>query len=429
MFFITFLCSTAGLASHIMRDNVAQDHLINQIAAVTAEAKAKLTRINQIELTSNGSLAVDPSPSLLKKSVPDRNDLALSCGVEGPIDKRSYEVIQKIRRGIISNQKTLKAIPVNEARPRILCLVYTHGGAHSTLQVLVDTWATQCDGFIAASNATDPSIGALDLKHDGPEAYGNMWQKVRSMWKYANDHFLDDYDYFHICGDDSYILLDNLRLYLMGDQVKKLLNGSIDNISKLQENSKRWEIERPRPLILGYPVQYVRGKFFAAGGSGYTLNRAAVKLLVDTHGPSDNDTVSTEDVYVSKILLTSGVHVADTRDEDGAFRYIPDNPITEWNGRHPFDSKSGIKDLLGIDAFSTETVALHLNYRKKSAVLHRKKMVKNMSYNTDEILHRFHDFFIGRCDQQLLGWQGAEKMEESTSTVGRLRSSVISKEE
>ena len=181
VFFIIFLCSTAGLASHIMRDNVAQDHLINQIAAVTAEAKAKLTRINQIELTSNGSLAVDPSPSLLKKSVPDRNDLSLSCGVEGPIDKRSYEVIQKIRRGIISNQKTLKAIAVNEARPRILCLVYTHGGAHSTLQVLVDTWATQCDGFIAASNATDPSIGAFDLKHDGPEAYGNMWQKVRSL--------------------------------------------------------------------------------------------------------------------------------------------------------------------------------------------------------------------------------------------------------
>ena len=391
--FIILLCSAAGLASYISRINGSLHVAVN--------------------------VAVDPSPSLLKKIVPGRNDLALACGVEGPIDKQSYEVIQKIRRGIILNQKKLKSKSMNEARPRILCLVYTHEGAHSTLQVLVNTWATQCDGFIAASNATDPSIGAFDLKHDGPEAYGNMWQKVRSMWKYANDHFLDDYDYFHICGDDSYILLDNLRLYLMGDQVKKLLNGSIDNISRLQENSKRWKIERPRPLILGYPVQYVRGKFFAAGGSGYTLNRAAVKLLVDTHGPSDNDAVSTEDVYVSKILSTSGVHVADTRDEDGAFRYIPDNPVTEWNGRHPFAAKSGIKDLLGIDAFSTETVAMHLNYRKKSAVLHRKKLVKNMSYNTDEILHRFHDFFIGRCDEQLLGWQGAEeKMEESTSTVG-----------
>ena len=42
-----------------------------------------------------------------------------------------------------------------------------------------------------------------------------------------------------------------------------------------------------------------------------------------------------------------------------------------------------------------------------------------MSYNTNEILHRFHDFFIGHCDEQLLGWEGAEeKMEESTSTVG-----------
>ena len=403
----SFLISIANIVLHV---HVAQDHIFNTdngkligFNQIAAEAKLTTGINHQVELTSNGLAVGDPSPNLLKKSVPGRNNLALACDVEGPMDKQSYEVIQKIRGRIISNQKKLTAMN-EEARPRIVCLVYTHEGAHSTIQVLVDTWATQCDGFIAASNATDPSIGAIDLKHDGPEAYGNMWQKIQSMWKYAHDHYLDDYDYFHICGDDTYIIVDNLRLYLMGDQVKKLLNGHIDNVSRVQQNSKRWETERPRPLILAYPQQYRIGKVFAAGGSGYTLNRAAVKMLVNftSNGPHDNSTDSREDFFVSRILSSFGVHTSDTRDEDGAFRYVQDNPVTVWRGKNKFGPAFRIGTHKGIRAFSNETVAMHLNYRKA---------FERYQYPINEIIYRYHDFFIGRCDEQLLRWQGTEEME------------------
>ena len=68
-------------------------------------------------------------------------------------------------------------------------MVYSHSGAHSRIQAIVNTWGSQCDGVFAASNETELSIGAIDLVHKGPEAYSNMWQKVRSMWVYTHDNY------------------------------------------------------------------------------------------------------------------------------------------------------------------------------------------------------------------------------------------------
>jgi hypothetical protein len=352
-----------------------------------------------VQMPTLNGLKVDPSPSRLIKSVPGRTKNNLACQVEAPIDDHTYQVFQKIRRGILSNQQKLNAMP--GPKPRILCLVYTHQGSHPTLQVLVDTWATQCDGFIAASNATDPAVGAMDLPHDGPEAYGNMWQKVKSMWKYANDHYLDDYDYFHICGDDTYILLDNLRLYLMGEQVKGLLNGKVDQVAHTQKHTTRWKTERPRPLLLGFPLSMGAGKIFAAGGSGYTLNKAAVKLLV--HATSgwihENNTDSREDLFVTSILAEQGVHTCDTRDKDGANRYVPNTPAIMWDFKHKYPPKFNIELHKGIRAFSNETVAMHLNYRKT---------LKKTECSFHELIYRYHDFFTGRCDEQLLNWQETE---------------------
>jgi len=95
----------------------------------------------------------------------------------------------------------------------------------------------------------------------------NMWEGWSmnriNLWKYANDHFLDDYITF------TFVVMIHSFLYpswqpsalfdgRSSSQVKKILNGwsIIDNISRLQENSKRWEIERPRPLMLYWDIRY-----------------------------------------------------------------------------------------------------------------------------------------------------------------------------
>jgi hypothetical protein len=225
----------------------------------------------------------DPSPKHLKISsrALERQKV---CNASGMVDEISYAVIANIRRGIIETQRRASlALDIDQQpqendrrgqvkKPRILCMVYTHEGAHKTnLQSIVDTWASQCDGFLAASNVTDVNLGAINIKFFGPEAYGNMWNKVEAMWKYAYKHYLDDYDYFHICGDDAYVIPDNLRVYLMGKQVNDLLNGYMDQFSIANGRVESWKNGRPRPLLLGFPISYHVRRYsyvFAAGGSG-----------------------------------------------------------------------------------------------------------------------------------------------------------------
>jgi glycoprotein-N-acetylgalactosamine 3-beta-galactosyltransferase len=167
-----------------------------------------------------------------------------------------------------------------------------------------------------------------------------MWQKIRSMWVYAHDNFLDDYDYFHIAGDDAYVVVDNMRSFLQGAQIERLLNGYIDTLSRPHyERTKRWEHMsegQKRPLLLGIPL--TKGnELFPQGGGGYTLNREALRLIGDEGGPlhtllTDN-VDSREDVFIAGLLDAVDTHVSDTRDEAGAFRYIPYRPKHRVRGK------------------------------------------------------------------------------------------------
>ena len=95
--------------------------------------------------------------------------------------------------------------------PQILCVIYTHDQKRDHIQTVAETWGWRCDGFVAASTVTVPEISAVDLPHRGPERYRNMWQKTRSILAFLFDNYLDDYDHFHVAGDDTYVIVENLR--------------------------------------------------------------------------------------------------------------------------------------------------------------------------------------------------------------------------
>jgi hypothetical protein len=187
---------------------------------------------------------------------------------------------------------------------------------------------------------------------------------------------LHDFDYFHICGDDVYVMVDNLRAYLMGSKVQQALDGSIDDISASQMRMRKGinqtmlerSQQRPRPLLLGFPWKF-KTQLFALGGPGYTLNRAALKLLVEeglneTRFPINNITDSREDIFVSYILSDLGVAVMDTRDEAGSWVYGTHDPqglsYLPWCKRN----QRFVSDFLnvggGVRAVSRQHVAFHL---------------------------------------------------------------------
>jgi hypothetical protein len=186
--------------------------------------------------------------------------------------------------------------------------VYTYAGHHDQVADLADTWGWRCDGFFAASTRTDRSIGAVDLPHKGKERYDNMWQKTRSMVAFMYDHYLDDYDYFLLCGDDTYVIVENLRNYLM------LLEATTGGRESAQ------------PLYIGAPIHF-HGVNYNTGGSAYLLNTVALRRLVELALPHyfPQTACSAEDVFMGIIMSALSIPLVDTSDAHHRQRFFHDN--------------------------------------------------------------------------------------------------------
>jgi hypothetical protein len=197
--------------------------------------------------------------------------------------------------------------------PRLLCAIYTYAGKHEQVTAVQETWGYKCDGFLAASTLTVEDraqfgYGAVNLTHYGPEHYGNMWQKTRSILAYLHDHYRHDYDYFWVGGDDTFMVVENMKRYLA-----------------IVED-RYGDAARNEPLYLGHHVRAPSFRF-AGGGPGYILNRRALEIFFEQASQCQEYTeVSAEDRYLGMCYKTIGVLVQDTADARGQQRFIGYEP-------------------------------------------------------------------------------------------------------
>lgn len=207
---------------------------------------------------------------------------------------------------------------------------------------------------MVASTKTDKKLGTVNIPHEGPEEYNNIWQKVRSMWSYVYDNYYEkvrlsllertffslvhyyhqssefliehcfvssQYDYFHIGGDDLYLIVENLRLYLESEEIQLAANGG----KYLPDGTEDTQI----PLFMGrrFAENGNRDRMFISGGAGYTLNKAALKTFV-RNLPECFPHMHTfsEDVMGATCFRKSDILPYDTKDEAGGERYMPFQP-------------------------------------------------------------------------------------------------------
>lgn len=277
----------------------------------------------------------------------------------------NYKVLtEKVFVHSQAHEKREREAEQDGGRPRekIFCTVYTIAKNHEKLHNIRETWGQKCDGFMVASDKTDKDLGTVNIPHEGPEEYHNIWQKVRSIWSYVYDNYYEEYDWFHIGGDDLYLLVENLRLYLESEEVQLAANGG----TYLPDGKQKQQI----PLFLGrrFAEQGNMERIFNSGGSGYTLNKAALKSLVVKAFPVCMPHLKTfaEDVMVAQCLRNKiGVFPFDTKDDDGGERYMPFQPGHHLTYRPPADKTSdwysnySIDIKYGMDHMSAESVAFH----------------------------------------------------------------------
>ncbi|KAL7566197.1 hypothetical protein ACA910_011271 [Epithemia clementina (nom. ined.)] len=268
---------------------------------------------------------------------------------------------------------------LGDNRVKIFCLVYTTEKGHSNIPRIRETWGQKCDGFMVGSTKTDPSIDAVEIPHEGPEEYDNIWQKVRSMWSYIYDNYYDKYDWFHIGGDDLYVIVENLKQYLESEEIRTAANGG----TYLPDGSETSQT----PLFLGRRFAYMGNMddIFISGGSGYTINKAALKTLVVDGIPSFRPHAKTfsEDTMVARMLKEYGIEPYETKDEEGGERYMPFMPGHHYGYRLPADksqdwyAKYSINIKTGKDHCAAKSIAFH--------------------YVKDLAMYRLHAILYGLC--------------------------------
>jgi glycoprotein-N-acetylgalactosamine 3-beta-galactosyltransferase len=322
--------------------------------------KSTPTRHDPFYVKNHHSFSFSPS------NTPGVCDVPPGQGEEGPAG------IQALYKLKTANNNNYGPVP----KVRIFCMVYTHSNRHDVLRAIVETYAPQCDGFLAASNVTDPTLGAWNIPHFGPESYDNMWNKVQAMWFYVHQNFLLEFDWFHIGGDDMYVIPDNLRRMVVDAEftqtAPKILGGSIPN----SKNPKRR---------------------YCGGGAGYTLNRRALHLAVQRFagGECPAESASDEDVRMSRCLEDVGVKCADTNDNAQEARYhhldaqfhaawVPTrNSVWLWEKLQYFHNIRGNQTKLA--QISNTSVSFHLD----------KTIVRSLA--RDRGIRRYHAILYDKC--------------------------------
>jgi len=261
------------------------------------------------------------------------------------------------------NKEALDAIPVRivekdtttttTTTTKVLCMVYTMKDAHATkIRAIRETWASRCDGFLAFTTESDPRIPAISIPHDGAESYGNMWQKVRSIWKFVHKHYVNDFDFFYLGGDDLFVIPENLRAYL----------------STLPPNEKHFVGRRFKG--------YGRDNYFNSGGAGYALSKQTLlefrSVMDDSTACSAGRETAMEDVMIAKCLRVKlNIPLTDTRDSQQRERFHPFAPASHYTWTHhsdwyeDYNKEWGIK--LGKDCCAPDSVSFH--YIKKPAMV------------------------------------------------------------
>ena len=296
---------------------------------------------------------------------PTRDELL--CAPDGPEGRGGYELLTQqltISKPPHYNNNNNNNNP-SSSSPRIFCALYTYPGGINQTTAIRDTWGGRCDGYMAASTYTDPATGTLNLAHAGPPGqYSSIWPKVRAMILHLHQHRADDYDYFHISGDDTYLVVDNLRAFLA-------------NVTTTTNETT--------PLYMGGPIRPFwkkdapDGFYYNGGGPGYTLNRAALDVFAKhaNHSGCFPDLIeSAEDYYLGRCFWELGIRSTPTTiDVHGKPRYLHYDPRyladpNNYNQQlHKFYRKQ--HDWLtrefhvtasqhGLDAISETSIAFHL---------------------------------------------------------------------
>ncbi|XP_037934817.1 glycoprotein-N-acetylgalactosamine 3-beta-galactosyltransferase 1-like [Teleopsis dalmanni] len=187
---------------------------------------------------------------------------------------------------------------------RVLCWIMTTPANHLKRALHVkQTWGKRCNKLLFMSTQEDKYLDAIKL----PVLEGRLflWNKTREAFKYIYEHHLNDADWFLKADDDTYVIMENLRLFL-------------------------YPFSKDFPVYFGCKFHPFVKQGYMSGGAGYVLSKEALRRFVEV-GYTNRKLCShnnlSEDKEMGICLQNIGVVAGDSRDEFGQERFLPLAPI------------------------------------------------------------------------------------------------------
>ena len=109
--------------------------------------------------------------------------------------------------------------------PRILCFILTSPQHFLTRTKAVnETWAPRCNRYFFVTEYPPNNISSpeFNFTNDIPilplkniqGGYDHLTQKVALAFLYAYEHYFNDFDWFVKADDDTYLIVENLKMFL-----------------------------------------------------------------------------------------------------------------------------------------------------------------------------------------------------------------------
>ncbi|KAM8977548.1 glycoprotein-N-acetylgalactosamine 3-beta-galactosyltransferase 1-like [Pelodytes ibericus] len=196
---------------------------------------------------------------------------------------------------------------------RVLCWIMTAPAHLDTKAIHVKhSWTRHCNTTLFMSSVASesfPTIG-LGTKEGRDELY---WKTIRAF-HYIHEHYFDQADWFLKADDDTYVVMENLRLLLS--------NYTAD-----------------QPIYFGKRFKPFVNQGYMSGGAGYVLNKESLKRFVDGFlNGTCSHTSSVEDLELGNCMEKMGVIPGDSRDYEERETFHPFTPDYHINGHFEADT-------------------------------------------------------------------------------------------
>ncbi|XP_034538741.1 glycoprotein-N-acetylgalactosamine 3-beta-galactosyltransferase 1-B [Notolabrus celidotus] len=189
---------------------------------------------------------------------------------------------------------------------RVLCWVMTGpNNLEKKTRHVKSTWSRHCNMVIFMSSVDDPNFPTVGL--GTKEGRDQLYWKTIKAFHYAYEHHLHEADWFLKADDDTYVIVDNLRLVLANHTPEE-------------------------PIYFGRKFKPFTKQGYMSGGAGYVLSKEALRRFVEGFkNKVCSHTSSVEDLAMGQCMEKVGVLAGDSRDSghrETFHPFVPEQHLT-----------------------------------------------------------------------------------------------------